>query len=607
MSQILQIFCTLLSTLLIAFSIPNEFLDFGSPIIGLFAICPFYIAINRCHSYKEAFFLCFIHGSVAHLLSSFWLGNFPGFAIFTLGASDIGTGFFEGFFSLGFYFPFLFASKSKKLSDFSGNNHFAIPFKILWFTSVYTIWEYCKSTGFLAYPWGTISMTAYKWNSITQIADITGVYGVTFLFVLFSSILGEGTILLGEISNSISGKNRFSSYICVCFAALSLFTLSLFYGFYQLSIERKPVKTMNTILVQQNRNPKPRQEEENIMMAQKITQEKLDEVTFSGEKCDLIVWSEAVLSKRFPAAELYYKFFPPEEPLIRFIRKNSIPFIIGGPIVFNDEKHEYGNSALLFDKYGQFSGSYTKMHLVPFAESIPFRQYEQVRKIIKSMIGFSYGWTPGKKPVLFEIPLSDDSEPEESFKIYSIADKPYKKEQKTVRISTPICFDDSAHEVCHALYRNGSEVFVNITNDSWSKKASSEIQHFVVAHYRSIEYRTTTIRSANAGYTCVIDPNGRVLSDLPLFEEGALFYKVPVYERKMTVYAIWGDWLPYTLIFLVFAYIFVTVSNKQKEEKDMCTIETSLLPHSIEWYELLESVMAAYERDFAVDYSNWNL
>ena len=607
MSRILQIFCTLLSTLLLALAIPNEFLKFGSPLIGLFALYPFYISIRLCKSTKEAFILCFLHGSVAHLLSSFWLGNFPGFAIFTLGASDLGTGFFEGFFSLGFYFPFLFSTKSKRLSELAGNSHFAVPFRIFWFSSIYVIWEYCKSTGFLAYPWGTLSMTAYRWSSITQIADITGVYGVTFLFALFSALLGEGTILLGEIANTEAGKVRFSSYKCTFLTAAVLFALTSVYGFYQLSLDVKPVKTMNTILVQQNKNPKPREEEQNIQLAQRITKEKFDEIKENGESCDLIVWSEAVLSKRFPTAELYYKFFPPEEPLIHFIRKLSVPFIIGGPVVFNDEKHEYGNSALLFDRFGKYSGSYTKMHLVPFAESIPFRQYEPVRKIIKGMIGFSYGWTPGTEPVLFEIPLNSSEESDRGFKIFSIAENSKINEPKTAFISTPICFDDSAHEVCHALYRCGSEVFVNITNDSWSKTDSSEIQHFVVAHYRSIEYRTTTIRAANAGYTCVIDSKGQVLADLPLFEEGALFYKVPVFERKMTFYSIWGDWMPYTLIALVFAYIFLAVRQKSIEEKELRSIETSLVPHPIEWYELWENVMAVYDREFAVDWNNWNI
>ena len=605
MSRFLQVFCTLLSSLLIAAAIPNEFLYFGSPLIGLFALAPFYIAISRSKSYVESFWLSYLHGFVAHLLSSFWLGNFAGFAIFTLGASDIGTAFFEGFFGLAFYFPFQFTTKTLELSEHAGKSHYAVPLRIFWFTAVYVIWEYCKSTGFLAYPWGTISMTAYKWQLITQIADITGVYGITFLFALFSACCAEGTLLLGTLSNSPEGAAVFSSYKRSCAVCLVLLLCTLAYGMHALLQERKPVKFMNTILVQQNRNPTRKDEEENILLAEALTEERLSALKETGTTCDLVVWSEAVLSKRFPDAESYYNFFPSENPLLKFVKKQRTPFIIGGPIIFDDDNHEYGNSALLFDKNGKFSGFYTKMHLVPFAELIPLRQYEPVRELIKSMIGYSYGWTPGKKPVLFEIPLNDLNQPEKDYDIISIATTAKKKEKPTAVISTPICFDDSAYEVCRALYLCGSEVFVNITNDSWSKTNSSEIQHFVVAHYRSIEYRTTTIRSANAGYTVVIDPTGKILADLPLFEEGALSYRVPIYARTMTVYARLGNWLPYLLIALVFAYIAFAVRRAKREE--ITVIALTLLPHSLEWYELWERVQLRYEQDFAIDWNNWNL
>ena len=246
------------------------------------------------------------------------------------------------------------------------------------------------------------------------------------------------------------------------------------------------------------------------------------------------------------------------------------------------------------------------MHLVPFAELIPLRQYEAVRKIIKGMIGFSYGWTPGKKPVLFEIPLKDSGEAEKDFKIYSIAGKKQNENSKTAIISTPICFDDSAHEVCRALYLCGSEVFVNITNDSWSKTDSAEIQHFVVAHYRSIEYRTTTIRSANAGMTCVIDPTGKSIAELPLFKKDALYHKVPIFERKMTVYAIFGDWFPWSLILLAIAYILLAAKRRHDEES-VHEISTILVPYPIEWYEKWDSAQANYATIFAIDWNNWNL
>ncbi|MBQ9281374.1 MAG: apolipoprotein N-acyltransferase [Treponema sp.] len=607
MSRFLQIFCTVLSSITIALAIPNEYIRFGSPLLGLIALAPFYVALRNPKKLSFTFLLCFIHGALTHILSSFWLGNFPGFAIFTLGASDLGTGFFEGFFSLAFFFPALFDASWGNLEASAIKRHFSVPFRIFFFAAVYTIWEYCKSTGFLAYPWGTISMTAYDWKLVTQIADITGVYGVTFLFSLFSATFAEGVMLLGEIKGSAFGKEFSQSYRLVFRTLVALFSVTVIYGACRLLEERHPVKTMGTILVQQNSNPTRKDEEKNILHAQKITQDKFEEVVKGGEKCDLVVWSEAVLSRRFPQAETYYTYYPSAESLVSFIKKNKTPFVIGGPVIFNDEKHEYGNSALLFDKNGKFSGSYTKMHLVPFAELIPLHQYEPVRKIIKRMIGFSYGWTPGKKPVLFEIPLSTPAKKTGEYEVISLADRNAKKQDDTVLISTPICFDDSAHEVCHALYKCGSEIFVNITNDSWSKTDSSEIQHFVVAHYRSIEYRTTTIRSANAGYTVVIDPTGKILADLPLFEEGALFYKVPIFKRTMTVYARYGDWLPWSLMLLVFAYIFFAAREMLRYEADTDRFTVTLLPHTIQWYERFESVMSAYDEIFAIDWNKWNM
>ena len=82
---------------MLALAIPNEILPFGSPLAGLFALTPLYIALIKSKSSGEAFWLCALQGAITHLLSSFWLGNFYGVAAFTLGASDIGTGILEPF------------------------------------------------------------------------------------------------------------------------------------------------------------------------------------------------------------------------------------------------------------------------------------------------------------------------------------------------------------------------------------------------------------------------------------------------------------------------------------------------------------------------------
>jgi apolipoprotein N-acyltransferase len=207
-----------------------------------------------------------------------------------------------------------------------------------------------------------------------------------------------------------------------------------------------------------------------------------------------------------------------------------------------------------------------------------------IHAFMEKVVGISAGWTPGDQYVYFDVPCRIT----ENYKLPAVKDidlnKDYMQqkleEQKpyTVRLSTPICFDDAFTDIMRPLFLNGCELFVNITDDSWSLKKSSEIQHFVIASYRAIEYRTTLIRSANAGYSVVVDPAGKVIADQPLFEESALVYDVPVYEHKMTTYARFGNWLPYLCLAVfvlccLYAYFtfdewdYIPSERKSKKEK----------------------------------------
>ena len=116
---------------------------------------------------------------------------------------------------------------------------------------------------------------------------------------------------------------------------------------------------------------------------------------------------------------------------------------------------------------------------------------------------------------------------------------------------------------------------MNITNDSWSQKESAEYQHFVIAAYRAIEFRTTLARCTNAGVTAVVDPSGRILQSLPLFTEGYLACSIPVYEHKMTFYARYGEWLPYSIMILVL--IIIISLEKFSSENKITEISTELL------------------------------
>lgn len=577
MCRFLQVFCSLFSGVALALAIPNELLKLGSPLIALFALVPFYVALSRAKSYAGAFALGWVQAFTAHMLSSFWLGNFRGFALFTLGASALGTGFVCAFSTLVFYFPFSQFSAACRLRESAGTTAFSLPLRVCWFSALYTVWEWAKSFGFLAYPWGTLSMTAYTWPLVTQIADITGPYGVTFLFSLVSAVVGEGILLIPRFAHAGDQKSLYAAWFLCVKVCAALFCATVLYGAYQCLIPRHPVKTLNAVLVQQNLDPWDDTDDEVIAISERLSQEKIDAFKEEGLTCDVVVWSEAVLSRYFPNATTYYTYFPEETPLIPFIKDMKTPFIIGAPLTINREKHQNGNATVLLDKKGEYKGAYIKMHLVPFAERIPFVEYESVRKFIKKIAGFSYGWVQGTKPVLFEIPISTPPHYDlTNTEIVSLNGRKTETLPPSVFVATPICFDDAFSEVCRKLYLAGSEVFINLTNDAWSQTESAEWQHFAVASYRAIEYRTTLARSTNAGVTTVVDPTGKMLQTLPLFEEGALAAKIPVYERTMTLYARFGDWL--IGVFALLAALYIILVTIDEKENRVTEITTYLLP-----------------------------
>ena len=528
MMAFLQVFFySILSAFLMSASMPNEFIPFGSPFLGLFALVPLYTAIYKSKNFKMAGFAVSMQIGVCHLLSSFWLANFQDFAVFTLGASAAWyflTGYLYGAL---LYLPF---KKSKSGETFLRENAGLCPYasvlRIILFACVWTFYEWIKSTGFLAYPWGTLMMSAYRWKLITQVTALTGVWGLSFLFSLFSAVVGEGLYLLCEKNNApVSGYANTAAMCITLFLAVTL------YGTAEYFEPRVPVKTIDTVIVQQNADSWTSNPKETLMKSIHLTQDAIDEADIAP---DLVLWSETSLSYSMPDSLSYYKVFPPQYPLVDAIQDIGSPFIIGAPYRVQKNPNIYANSALYFTPEGTIKDYYSKIHLVPFAESVPYSDKKWMQDLMQKTAGFSSGWASGDRLVIFEAECKDGS---------------------TVRFSTPICFEDAFGDVCRQLYLAGSEIFMNITNDSWSQTNSAEIQHFVMSSYRAQEYRTTLVRSTNAGYSVVVDPAGRIIADLPLFEAASMLCSVPVYRRELTIYAYLGDWFPFcVLAFLIMFY-----------------------------------------------------
>ena len=507
---------TIVSAAMLALGIPNEIFSTGAGILGLFALVPLYLAIYQTKRWWQAGLCGSLMMTLVHVFSSFWLAYFKEFAIFTLGASSAAY-FFLGM-GVGWFLRYALLQKP----------HLR-PFL---FAAVWTVWEWGKSIGFLAYPWGTLVMTSRDLVPLIQIADITGTWGISFLLALVSATTAEAIIFLRENGfHCITTYVQKDAAVTMCkTVASTLFLLGIVCSYGYIRLKNQPIAdtSLDVVLVQQDANSWDNGNQKKVI----INSEKLTEkaIAHAGKKPDLVIWSESTLSWPYEENKAFYRRYPNEYPLGSFLSDINTPLLVGCPVTVDAAQDKFSNSVILLSPDGRILDSYAKMQLVPFAEYMPFTQYAWVRKFFDTLVGFSSGWEPGRE-----------------LKTMSVTNH----EGKQIHFAAPICFEDAFASLIAKLHNTGSDVLINLTNDSWSQTNSAEYQHFVIASFRAIELRTTLIRSTNAGYSVVVDPCGKVLHDMPLFVSAASFFSVPIYPHITTFYARYRDWLPLLLMIIV--------------------------------------------------------
>ena len=541
MKSLKGVFCILLSSILLPLSLPNEIFVYGNPYIGIIALIPLYIGLILIENHGFAALIFGFYGAITHCLSSYWLWYFKDFALWTLGSTTLV--YFIFYFVVGGWL-----SWGMKKSGL---------FRPLVFVLGWTIYEYFKSNGFLGYPWGLL---AYAWNTVTafnQIADIAGIPVITFILALINASIGETLheltfgkfrfLLKTDLSGFQPARKSLLSKISNCkyyitsigwrYAVFAMIAVAagFSYGFIRLSIPVRTEKHFNAVLVQQNSDSWSTSEQFVLRTCIQLSEKAMNSVK---KKADIVIWNESNLDFPYSDMRKRYLNIPVEESLITFIKKSNTYFLFGGPVVedYNPENFKAYNSAIFVAPDSKQIDVYNKMQLVPFAEVIPLMEYDWFRKFMTNVVGLGGGWEMGKEIKVFHLPVSDGS---------------------SVKIGVPICFEDAFALVCRKFYGKGADILVNITNDSWSKTVSAEVQHFVAARYRAIEHHKTLVRSTNSGVTTVIDAYGRSIFTLPLFKSESIFFEIPVYKpEKSTIYAWFGDWFAILCIIVSVIIIF---------------------------------------------------
>jgi apolipoprotein N-acyltransferase len=487
------------SAILMTLAVPNEFMALGFPPLGFLALVPLYVALAGLSSPKASALVTGLFGALQHGLTSFWLWFFKDFRLWTLGSTTLA--YFAVYAVLGLYL-WLAAAR--------GGRARPVLFAIAWVS-----FEYQKSVGFLGYPWGLLPYSLTSAVPFLQVADIAGIYGITAFLALSNAAIAE--ILLAAPRSGAGGlPARYrAGYLG---AAVMLTLAALAYGIGRMAEPIPRTGGFRAVLVQTNEDSWVDEEEKALGATVRLARRAVES---SPEKPDIVVFSETLLRRPYAEFRSYYAKHPASDPLVSFIKDSGAWLLTGAPVILDWSSYSGTNSAVLIDPGANFVDSYAKTHPVPFAEAIPFWDVAFFRNFIQKTVGLESGWVTGTEYKVFSLPAAGGA----------------------LRFGAPICFEDAFPDVCRRLYLRGAEVLINLTDISWSKTRSAEFQHWAAARFRAVESRRTLVRSTNGGVTCVVDPYGRVMESLPLFEEGALVVDVPVFDQGgLTAYVRFGDW-----------------------------------------------------------------
>ena len=301
---------------------------------------------------------------------------------------------------------------------------------------------------------------------LMQIADVTGVYGVSFLVVATNAALADlcWTLRVAGRSPAKAGRGL------VPVLLLTLVVLS--YG----SVRRMTLPPLSggaveTAVVQANLDLGSQWRDEmygqNLDAYLRLTQQALH-----AGSVQLVIWPESSMT-----------FLLDQEPMYRraiavVIGQRNAELVAGGP---RFERSRYYNSAFLVSPAGTVLARYDKQLLLPFAEYFPFARFATLQRRFARVREF----TPGDNAV----------------SLPTVAG----------RGGVVVCNEAMFPDMVAQRVRAGATYLINLANDTWLGDSKYSLKMFEIATWRAVEQRRMLVRASTSGPSAFVDVTGAVL------------------------------------------------------------------------------------------------
>jgi apolipoprotein N-acyltransferase len=374
-------------------------------------------------------------------------------------------------------------------------------------SSVWVAQEWLRSLVFSGWGWNTLGTALHGQLAIIQIAEFTGVAGLSFL-VAFTNIILLTTARRFILETQVRPMRPHYDLTLTMAAIVGV----MGFGLHSLEMQR-PAKTLNVALVQPNI---PREQKLSAEFAQKTFDQftRLSTPALGASaRPDLMIWPESSMPGPVLADELSYRF------VMDFSASAKTDLLLG--TIDLNETDAY-NAALLVSDGGKRVQIYRKVHLVPFGEYVPGRHtIPLLARVVGDQVPDDFAF--GKEHTVFH--LTNDK----------------------ARVAPLICFEDTIGDLTRQFILGGANLLANVTNDGWFLRSAGSQQHLANAVFRCVETRLQMVRAANTGVTCFVNEFGRITQILvdehgSQFTAGVLTGEVSIpTEYELTFYVRHGE------------------------------------------------------------------
>jgi apolipoprotein N-acyltransferase len=362
---------------------------------------------------------------------------------------------------------------------------------LLLLPAVWVLLEYVQSFFPLGgLPWLLAGYSQTGYLRIVQIADITGVYGVSFLILAVNTAIAFLCLHRGRYT-----------YVPLIAAGL-LMGAGFLYGDFSLRRWGSIQPGFHAAMLQGNLSP----DDSEQVLADKYQKRYLQMANSLKTNVDLLVLPESPTPVSFQYDQSY------RETLDSMSMRYSLGMIFNNIDCREMEgSRQCFNSAYFLDGNGVLKGVYNKMHLVPFGEYLPLKSFLFFKETISKDVGeFDAG---------------------QEYRIVAIGNHPS---------NAIICFEAVFPRLVRQFVENGSQLIVNLTNDGWYGQSAAPYQHLAIARLRAVENRRYMLRATNTGISAIIEPTGNIQVSTGILQE-AIGEGNFAFVQEKTFYTRHGD------------------------------------------------------------------